>query len=134
VSAMRRLRFMSRSTLRLLVVAMLLALLPTASFAAGESSTSSTNAAVPTASTTSPAAPTAASPSLPASDPLLNLLVTKGLLTPAEASNLTGAAMPEVRKNVLLLLRDKGILSNEDLTALNVSAVNAATAATPPME
>src|SRR5207253_7835572 len=39
-----------------------------------------------------------------------------------------------VRKNVLLLLRDKGILSNEDLSALNVSAVNAATTAPAPME
>ena len=126
---------MIRFASRVLVVALLLALLPTASFAAGGGSSGSTNAATVTSTTAAPpASATAASPAALPVDPLLNLLVTKGLLTPAEANNLAGAAMPEVRKNILLLLRDKGILSNEDLSALNVTAVNAATAAQPVIE
>src|SRR5712671_4599137 len=130
--------FMTRFAFRVLVVAMILALLPTVSFAAGESSAGSANTTAAPPAATSPAATTAASPSpatsLPGSDPLLNLLVSKGLLTQSEATNLAGAAMPEVRKNVLLLLRDKGILTNADLNALNVSAASAATSAAATLE
>src|SRR5437764_11488984 len=73
--------FMTRFAFRVLVVAMILALLPMVSFAAGESSAGSANTAAAPPAATSPAATTAASPSpatsLPGSDPLLNLLVSK---------------------------------------------------------
>jgi len=63
---------------------------------------------------------TTAAPSLisPAADPLLRLLATKAILTVPEVNALAGMPSSGMRDRLLLLLKDKGILSSEDLDVL----------------
>jgi hypothetical protein len=64
-------------------------------------------------------------------DPLLNLLVTKRLLTTAEARTILSAGDPESQRDLLaILLKDKGLISAAEFdqlraTASNSTAVNA---------
>ena len=69
-----------------------------------------------------------------APDPLLNLLVTKRLLTTEEARTILSAGDPESQRDLLaILLKDKGLISAAEFdqlraTASNSTAVNAAAA------
>ncbi len=71
--------------------------------------------------TPDPSAPAASSPApSPAaglSDPLLRLLVTKGILTAAEAGTLRGTSS-ENQQQLIELLKAKGVLSDSDLSVL----------------
>lgn len=64
----------------------------------------------------SPAAAPAPSPAAGISDPLLQLLVTKGVLTATEASTLHGSGGNQ--QQLIELLKQKGVLSDSDLSAL----------------
>jgi len=56
------------------------------------------------------------------SDPLLRLLVSKGLLTGAEAQSVITANTPQDQRNRrIALLKDKGVLSIADVDALRTS-------------
>ena len=58
----------------------------------------------------------------PASDPLVRVLVTKGVLTTEEARGITAAATPaEQRDRLAALLRDKGVISAAEFEAIRTS-------------
>ena len=58
----------------------------------------------------------------PASDPLVRVLVTKGVLTTEEARGITTAATPaEQRDRLAALLRDKGVISAAEFEAIRPS-------------
>jgi hypothetical protein len=58
-------------------------------------------------------------------DPLLNLLVTKGLLTTEEARTILSAGDPESQRDRLAnLLRDKGLISGAEFDQLRATASN----------
>ncbi|HEY0366051.1 MAG TPA: hypothetical protein VGC73_06235 [Pyrinomonadaceae bacterium] len=67
-------------------------------------------------------------------DPLVTLLVSKGVLTTEEASTISSAGTPEVQRDRLaMLLKDKGLISAsefEALRGLGPAAVNVAAGAT----
>lgn len=71
--------------------------------------------------TPDPAAPAASapapSPAAGVSDPLLRLLVTKGILTAAEAGTLKGTSGAN-QQQLIELLKAKGVLSDSDLSVL----------------
>lgn len=81
-------------------------------------------AATQPTTTTAPAAGLSA-----AADPLLQLLVTKGVLTINEVNSLAAAPASELRDRLVLLLKEKGILSAADLSALSAKAPVASTVA-----
>jgi hypothetical protein len=68
-----------------------------------------------------------------AADPLLQLLVSKGVLTAGEVNSLSVAPANELRERLLLLLKEKGILSAADLSVLNAkpAAISAGAAPAP---
>jgi hypothetical protein len=58
-------------------------------------------------------------------DPLVRLLETKGLLTPAEARTITENASPkEQRDRLAALLRDKGVISSAEFEAVQTTAAS----------
>ena len=61
-------------------------------------------------------------------DPLLRLLVTKGVLNATEVNALAGVPVGEVRDRLLFLLKDKGVLSAADVADLNSAVPATATA------
>ncbi|MEN3328082.1 MAG: hypothetical protein V7638_2889, partial [Acidobacteriota bacterium] len=67
-------------------------------------------------------------------DPLVTLLVSKGVLTTEEASTISSAGTPEVQRDRLaMLLKDKGLISASEFEALRgwgPAAVNVAAGAT----
>jgi hypothetical protein len=67
-----------------------------------------------------------------ANDPLLKLLVSKGVLSATEAGSLAGSSSGEMRDRLLSLLKDKGILSADDLNALHTAPSPAPAAALVP--
>jgi hypothetical protein len=97
---------------------------------AGSEASASTNSSTSTAPAATPA-PAAGLSST--TDPLLRLLVNKGILSATEVNGLASAPSGEMRDRLLMLLKEKGVLSAEDLNALAVKpAASAATAATEP--
>ena len=70
-----------------------------------------------------PAAPVVERATASTADPLLRLLVSKGVLSKEEVNTLSGAAQP--RDRLLVLLREKGILSAEDYDALTAPPASA---------
>ena len=54
----------------------------------------------------------------PAGDPLVRLLVAKGVLSADEANGLAMGTALEMHQRLLLLLKDKGLLSADDLNTL----------------
>jgi hypothetical protein len=54
----------------------------------------------------------------PATDPLVELLVSKGIVTAQEAQNLAGSPPAQQQAQLLALLRDKGVISAEEFAAL----------------
>src|SRR5215471_1890470 len=118
---------MSSFSQRLLAVALTVSLLSFAAWAFDDdgSPAKSTTASENTkgATTTVPAVGLN-----PAPDPLLQLLVAKGILNSSEVSSLAAAPANQMREQLLLLLKAKGVLSAEDVSSLNapVTTVNAA--------
>src|SRR5215212_1659949 len=76
--------------------------------------------------------PPAADPSV--ADPLVRVLIAKGLLTTEEGRSVSAAATPvEQRDRLASLLRDKGLISPAEYEAVRaVASVSAATS--PPVE
>jgi hypothetical protein len=62
-----------------------------------------------------------------AADPLLRLLVTKGVLSTTEAASLGSGPSAQLRERLVLLLKDKGILSDADINSLSASPTMNAT-------
>src|SRR5215469_4508320 len=93
----------------------------------GAPANNSNAAATPAAS---PATPPPAVGLNPAPDPLLQLLVSKGILTTTEVNGLASAPANQMRDQLLLLLKAKGVLSADDLNTLKapMAAVGATTA------
>lgn len=78
---------------------------------------------------TSATAPNAAPSAINgAGDPLLRLLVSKGVLTAGEVSGLAAVPSGEMRDRLLLLLKDRGVLSADDLNALKAPSAEATAA------
>jgi hypothetical protein len=55
-------------------------------------------------------------------DPLVQILISKGILTPAEAGALNHGTAAQQHAQLLLLLRDKGVLSASDYASLTESS------------
>jgi hypothetical protein len=110
-------------------------LLPLAALADGndanapaKSTPASEKAAATPASTAAPAPGLNVAP-----DPLLQLLVSKGILSSGEASTLAAAPANQMRDQLLLLLKTKGLLTTDDLNTLKAApAVVPAAALTAP--
>lgn len=79
--------------------------------------TGTTTTATPAAANSAPATGLGAN-----TDPLLRLLVNKGILNAIEANSLMTAPANQMQSRLLLLLKDKGVLSAEDLGSLNTTA------------
>jgi hypothetical protein len=78
-----------------------------------------------TKTSTTPATP-AADPNAPVADPLVRVLVAKGLLTADEGHTISAAATPaEQRDRLAALLRDKGLLSSTEYEAVRAVAPSA---------
>src|SRR5438552_11398992 len=59
----------------------------------------------------------------PTADPMVQVLVTKGVLTAEDARLITNNASPaEQRDRLAVLLRDKGVISTEEFNAVRTSA------------
>src|SRR5437016_100756 len=103
------------------------ALLPMTAMADEKDANAPGNKTAATGTTTTPAANTAPAAGLGANtDPLLRLLVNKGVLSAIEANGLMGAPANQIHNRLLLLLKDKGVLSAEDLGSLNTPSSTAA--------
>jgi hypothetical protein len=69
-----------------------------------------------------PAAPPAGTANV--ADPLLRLLMTKGVLNMNEVNSLASGPAAQLRERLVLMLKEKGILSNEDVDALKTAIVS----------
>src|SRR5215471_13623125 len=123
---------------RILAGILAVLILPLAALGLGNEASTPANKTAATEASSAPApAATPAPPALnSAVDPLLQLLVTKGVLSSAEVNSLASAPANQMRDQLLLLLKAKGVLSNEDLnalktpsTAMPVAAVSASSSA-----
>src|SRR5579872_2781136 len=107
---------------RMLAGTLAVLLLPLAALAGGN------DASAPAKNTPASETTAAATPAAPAvganaaSDPLLQLLVSKGILSTTEASGLAATPANQVRDQLLLLLKAKGVLSADDLNSLKTPA------------
>src|SRR5215467_10022326 len=127
---------MSSFSQRLLAVVLAISLLPLAAWASddGGSPAKSTTASDITKGATTAGSGTVPAVGLnPAPDPLLQLLVAKGILNSNEVNSLAAAPANQMRDQLLLLLKAKGVLSAEDVSSLNApaSTVNAAMVSSP---
>lgn len=123
---------MTRIPIRVLAGVLAVFLLPAAVMASDSSSANApANKSAESANTANASAPPAAPAPAPTSlnDPLLQLLVSKGVINIKEASSLAAAPASQMRDQLLLLLKEKGVLSAEDLNTLKAPAA-AASAAT----
>ena len=110
---------------RILAGILAVLLLPLAALASDSNSNAPANNAATKegtapATTAAPASPAPAPPVglNPAPDPLLQLLVSKGVLSSTEVNSLAAAPANQMRDQLLLLLKAKGVLSAEDLNSL----------------
>jgi hypothetical protein len=94
---------------------------PSALIAAGPESPPAPEAAAAAAPDPVPAGSNLyAEPSLNAA--LLNVLVGKGILTSGEAASLSAATGPAATQQLLLLLKQKGVISESDMAAMKATA------------
>jgi hypothetical protein len=108
-------------------------LLPVFALASDNNTSNSANGATNKASARDAGASSTATAPNPApavgmnsvTDPLLRLLVSKGVLSASDVSGLAAAPAAEMRDRLLLLLKDKGVLSADDLNALRAPAAGA---------
>ena len=122
---------MTRIPIRVLAGVLAVFLLPVAVMASDSSSANApANKSAGSANTANASAPPAAPAPAPTSlnDPLLRLLVSKGLINMNEASSLAAAPASQMRDQLLLLLKEKGVLSAEDLNTLKAPAAAASAA------
>ena len=97
-------------------------LLPKSASAFADNSKRAANKPIVTeTSTATPASSTAAGAN-PLTDPLLQLLVNKGILNANEVASLASVPATQLRDRLVLLLREKGILSDGEMKALNASS------------
>jgi hypothetical protein len=68
-----------------------------------------------------PAAPTPASTNV--ADPLLRLLMDKGVLNMSEVNSLASGPPAQLRERLVLMLKEKGILSDADVNALSATVL-----------
>src|SRR5215468_11991971 len=100
-------------------------LLPVAALAFGNDGSASSNNNAVAATTSTPSSGVASAPAVglnPAPDPLLQLLLSKGILTTNEVNGLASAPANQMRDQLLFLLTAKGVLSTEDLNTLKAPA------------
>jgi hypothetical protein len=114
---------MTSSSSRILAGILAVVLLPLAAMAADSNAIASANSATNTAANAASAPEPGPAPSLKAinPDPLVQLLISKGILSANEANGLAGATTVELRDRLAILLKEKGILSGDDLKALSVT-------------
>src|SRR5215471_8661858 len=110
---------MSSVLKRMLAGLMIALLLPLAASAFGNDSGAPANKSAASETTASSAPEPAASPAPaaglnPTVDPLLQLLVSKGILSSSEVNSLATAPANQMREQLLLLLKAKGVLTAED--------------------
>ncbi len=58
------------------------------------------------------------------SDPLIQLLTSKGVITAEEAKSINGVPSSQQRDRLLTLLRDKGVISSDELSSLTEPAAS----------
>ena len=100
-------------------------LLPAAALAFGNDGSASSNNNAVGEPTNAPASGVASAPAVglnPGPDPLLQLLLSKGVLTTSEVNGLASAPANQMRDQLLFLLKAKGVLSTEDLNTLKAPA------------
>ena len=101
-------------------LSILASVLPLSAEGAGKPSTNKSEAVAPAASI-------ATTNEIVAGEPLVRLLVSKGILTRTEAEGLAGIPSLEMRDRLLLLLQRKGVLSAQDVSSLNAAPPAATT-------
>ena len=119
---------MVSSSRRMLAGILIILLLPLAALASEKDANAlaKNNGAASEASGAAPATPAPAVGLNPAPDPLLQLLVSKGILSTTEVNSLAAAPANQMRDQLLLLLKAKGVLSADDLNSLKAPAAAAA--------
>src|SRR5215813_2515311 len=102
-------------------------LLPVAALAFGNDGSASNNNSAVAEPTSAPAPAVGLNPG---PDPLLQLLLSKGILTTSEVNGLASAPANQMRDQLLFLLKAKGVLSTEDLNTLKAPSAAVATTST----
>src|SRR5215467_7019893 len=102
-------------------------LLPVAALAFGNDGSASNNNSAVAEPTSAPAPAVGLNPG---PDPLLQLLLSKGVLTTSEVNGLASAPANQMRDQLLFLLKAKGVLSAEDLNTLKAPAAAVTAAST----
>ncbi len=114
---------MIRTSTCILAGALTVLLLPMAATASEKDSNAPEDKRRETETTAAPpAAPTAGTANV--ADPLLRLLMTKGVLNMNEVSSLASGPAGQLRERLVLMLKQKGILSDKDVNALNTAIVS----------
>ena len=109
---------MRRPAFSIILLAVLMGLL-------GTSWAGSPNGGAPSPTPTPDPVPASSMGSPAVMDSLLNLMVSKGVLTTAEAVQLRGLPPGQQVTPLLALLAKKGVLTQEDVAALNLAPANA---------
>src|SRR5262245_65613698 len=106
----RRVQFMISSSSRILAGILAVVLLPLAAMAADSNASASANNATNSAANAATVPEPGPAPSLKAitPDPLVQLLISKGILSANEANSLAGATTSELRDRLAILLKEKG--------------------------
>ncbi len=116
---------MSSITQRLLAGILAVLLLPLAALASDSNASPPGNNTPGSEAAAAPATGPAPAPAAglnPMPDPLLQLLVSKGILSSTEVNSLAAAPANQMRDKLLLLLQAKGVISAEDLNSLKAPA------------
>jgi len=117
---------------RMLAGILAVLLLPLAALASEKGASAPANNGAASEANAATAAPASTAPAVglnPAPDPLLQLLVSKGILSSSEVNSLAGTPANQMRDQLLLLLKAKGVLSADDLNSLKTPAAAAVPAA-----
>src|SRR6266481_7387935 len=108
---------MIRTPTCILAAALTVLLLPMTARASGKDSKTPGDKSRETESTAAPPASTNVA------DPLLRLLMTKGILNMKEVNSLASGPADQLRERLVLMLKEKGILSDTDVNALKTATV-----------
>jgi hypothetical protein len=114
---------MNRIGACILAGALAVLLLPMTTRASGKGSSIPEDKSRETENSAAPAAAPAAG-STNVADPLLRLLMSKGVLNPNEVNTLISGPPAQLRERLVLMLKEKGILSDADVNALNSAVVS----------
>jgi hypothetical protein len=114
---------MLRTSTCILAGALTVLLLPMTARAYGKDSNTPDNKRRETETTAEPpAAPPAGTANV--ADPLLRLLMTKGVLNMNEVNSLASGPAAQLRERLVFMLKEKGILSDADVNALKTAIVS----------